>query len=193
MTQLLLFSRDVNLQRSLGPAITEFTVLVESNKSRLIHLAHHEKVDVVLLDLDAHYFTVEEQFAVLGAVRNCRIPVIITTDDATRPTALAMKLPEGFRWLRKPLSIPELTAMVRSAHEHTVAKKELKNATQQTDSCRCDSLIGCSSRSRTVYDLIRRVCNLDAFVLITGGRTIYPADRMSQGLLGVSLRRSDFR
>jgi len=57
--------------------------------------------------------------------------------------------------------------MVRSAHEHTVAKKELENAPQQTDSCRCDSLIGCSSRSRTVYDLIRRVCNLDAFVLIT--------------------------
>src|SRR5260370_39378206 len=79
-----------------------------------------------------------------------------------------MKPPEVFRWLRKPLSIPELTAMVRSAHEHTVAKKELENTPQQTDSCRCDSLIGCSSRSRTVYDLIRRVCNLNAFVLITG-------------------------
>jgi len=33
MTRLLLFSRDVNLQQFLGPAITEITVLVESNVS----------------------------------------------------------------------------------------------------------------------------------------------------------------
>jgi len=120
MTRLLLFSRDVNLQRSLGAAITEFTVLVESNKARLIRVAHHEEVDVMLLDLDAHYFTVEEQVAVLGAIQDCPIPVIITTDDATRPTALDMKPPEVFRWLRKRLSIPELTAMVRGAHEQGV-------------------------------------------------------------------------
>ena len=93
MTQLLLFSRDVNLQRSLGPAIPEFTVLVESNKSRLIDRAHSEKVDVVLLDLDAHHFTFEEQLTVLGAIRNCRTPLTITTADATRPTALEMEPP----------------------------------------------------------------------------------------------------
>ena len=74
MTRLLLFSRDVNLQRGLGSAITEITVLVESNKSRL---------------LDAHYFTVEEQVTMLGAIRNTAL--IITTDDATRPTALKME------------------------------------------------------------------------------------------------------
>jgi len=33
---------------------------------------------------------------------------------------------------------------------------------------RCDQLIGSSARSQVVYDLIRRVSNLDAFVLITG-------------------------
>src|SRR6266849_8260912 len=68
----------------------------------------------------------------------------------------------------KTATIPELTAMLRSAQEHMIAKKELENAPTQDDSCRCDNLIGCSSRSRKVYDLIRRVCNLDAFVLITG-------------------------
>jgi DNA-binding NtrC family response regulator len=168
MTRLLLFSRDVNLQRFLGSAVTEFTVLVESSKSKLIDLAHHEEVDVVLLDLNARYFTVEEQVAVLDAIRDAGIPAIITTDDVTRPTALDMETPDDLRWLRKPLSIPELTAMVRSAHEHTIAKKELWTGPQQADSCRCDSLIGGSSRSLGVYDLIRRVRNLDAFVLITG-------------------------
>lgn len=71
MTRLLLFSRDVNLQQFLGRAITEFTVRVKSNKSRLINLAHHEEVDVVLLDFDEHYFAVEEQVAVLDAIRDC--------------------------------------------------------------------------------------------------------------------------
>src|SRR6266849_4853486 len=68
----------------------------------------------------------------------------------------------------KTATIPELTAMLRSAQEHMIAKKELENAPTQDDSCRCDNLIGCSSRSRKVYNLIRRVANLDAFVLITG-------------------------
>jgi len=102
MTRLLLFSRDVNLQQFLGPAITEITVLVESNKSRLIQIAHHEEVDVALLDLDAHYFTVEEQVTVLGAIRNCGTPLIITTDDATRPAALDLEPREVYRWLGKP-------------------------------------------------------------------------------------------
>src|SRR5438876_803803 len=168
MTRLLLFSRDISLQRFLGPAIAEFTVVVESNMSRLIQTAHYEEADVLLLDLDARYFTVEEQIRVLGAIRDCRMPLIITTDDAKRPTTLDLEPPDVYRWLRKPLSIPELTAMVRNAHEHAIPKKESENATPQVDSRGCDSLIGCSSRSRQVYDLIRRVCNLDAFVLITG-------------------------
>lgn len=71
MTRLLLFSRDVNLQQFLGRAITEFAVRVKSNKSRLINLAHHEEVDVVLLDFDEHYFAVEEQVAVLDSIRDC--------------------------------------------------------------------------------------------------------------------------
>src|SRR6476660_9202721 len=107
MTRLLLFSRDTNLQRSLGSAA--FSVLVESNKSRLIHLAHHEEVDDVLLDLDTNYFTISEQDAVLDAIRDCGKPAIVITDDATRPTALDMESTNVFRWLRKPLSIPELT------------------------------------------------------------------------------------
>ncbi len=168
MIRLLLFSRDVNLQRFLGPAITEFTVLVESDKSRLIQRAHHEEADVLLLDLDARYFTVEEQITVFGSIRDCRMPLIIITDDATRSTTLDLGPPDVYRWRRKPPSISELTAMVRSAHEQSIPKKEPENATPQDDSCGCDNLIGCSSRSRTVYDLIRRVCNLDAFVLITG-------------------------
>src|ERR1041385_441069 len=160
MTRLLLFSRDGNLQRLLGPAMTEFTVLKESNKSRLIHLAHHQEVDVLLLDLNARYFTLDEQAAVLGGIRDCSIPVIIITDDTTRPTALDLEPPDDYGWLRKPFSIPELTAAVRRAREHRVTKEELKNAQQQINSFRCDSLIGSSSRSLKVYDLIRRVCNL---------------------------------
>src|SRR5712692_2130028 len=68
----------------------------------------------------------------------------------------------------KTATIPELTAMLRSAQEHMIAKKELENAPTQDEASRCDGLIGSSARSQVVYDLIRRVCNLDAFVLITG-------------------------
>jgi DNA-binding NtrC family response regulator len=65
--------------------------------------------------------------------------------------------------------LPELKIVVRRAHEHAILKKELEKTKEKLRAVsRCDQLIGSSARSQVVYNLIRRVSNLDAFVLITG-------------------------
>src|SRR5580698_8797805 len=47
-------------------------------------------------------------------------------------------------------------------------KRDLANARQQLPPAGCDRMIGSSPRCQIVYDLVRRVANLDASVLITG-------------------------
>src|SRR6185503_538714 len=96
-------------------------------------------------------------------------PVVVMTDDSRRATVLELLQRGIYDYLHKPPSLPELKIVVRRAHEHASLQKELEKAREKLRATsRCDSLIGSSARSQVVYDLIRRVSNLDAFVLITG-------------------------
>jgi len=77
-------------------------------------------------------------------------------------------------YFRKPPALPELKIIVRRAYEHASLRRELNDVygtRHQPQACipvTCDQLIGSSARSRATYDLIRRVTNLNSFVLITG-------------------------
>src|SRR6185503_7453331 len=96
-------------------------------------------------------------------------PVVVMTDDSRRATVLELLQRGIYDYLHKPPSLPELKIVVRRAHEHASLQKELEKAREKLRATsRCDSLIGSSGRAQVVYDLIRRVANLDAFVLITG-------------------------
>jgi DNA-binding NtrC family response regulator len=144
-------------------------VLVESNKANLQRLVAEDQVDVLILDLDANYSSVEEQLEFFQEVRETRIPVVVMTEDNRRSTVIELLQLGIYDYLRKPPSLPELKIVIRRAHEQATLRKELdKTKARLRAASRCDGLIGSSARSQVVYDLIRRVANLDAFVLITG-------------------------
>ena len=58
--------------------------------------------------------------------------------------------------------------MLRRAHEVAVLKRELEQTSQPRHSSHGDLMVGSSPQLREVYDLIRRMANLDVSVLITG-------------------------
>src|SRR6266852_1389712 len=170
MIRLVLFSGDPKLQRLLAPALgSEYSVLVESDPSKLEQFVAAENVDVLILDADSNYSSVKEQVAFFDEIRDSRVPVVVMTNDSRRATVLELLQRGVYDYLRKPPSLPELKIVVRRAHEHAILKKELEKTKEKLRAVsRCDQLIGSSARSQVVYDLIRRVSNLDAFVLITG-------------------------
>jgi len=170
MIRLALSSGDSKLQGVLSPALgSEYSVLVESNKANLMRLIAEERVDILILDLDSNYSSVEEQLAFFQEVRGYRIPVVVMTDDSRRSTVIDLMQRGVYDYLRKPPSLPELKIVVRRAHENAVLTKELEATKARLRAAsRCDQLIGSAARTQVVYDLIRRVANLDAFVLITG-------------------------
>ncbi|PYT02712.1 MAG: sigma-54-dependent Fis family transcriptional regulator [Acidobacteria bacterium] len=170
MIRLVLFSGDPKLQRLLAPALgSDYSVLVESDPSKLEQFVAAGHVDVLILDADSNYSSVQEQVAFFDEIRDSRVPVVVMTNDSRRATVLELLQRGVYDYLRKPPSLPELKIVVRRAHEHASLQRELEKAREKLRATsRCDRLIGASARSQVVYDLIRRVANLDAFVLITG-------------------------
>jgi len=143
-------------------------VVVEANRDKLKQFVD-EQADVLILDLDSNYSRVQEQLAYFDEIQDSQIPVVVMTDDIRRSSAIELLQRGAYDYLHKPPSLSELKLVVNRAHEHAVLKRELEKTKEKLRAVsRCDQLIGSSARSQVVYDLIRRVSNLDAFVLITG-------------------------
>jgi DNA-binding NtrC family response regulator len=175
MIRLLFHSENCKLQQLLAPTLgPEFQVLVEPDRQRLKQRITDGECDVLVLDFDSVHCSIAHQLEVVDEYRHSHIPIVVMTDDDRRSTALEMVHHGVYDFFRKPPSIPELKITVRRAHEHAVLKREFDRtqerlrAPQARVSSSCDQLVGSSPRSRVVYDLISRVTNLNAFVLITG-------------------------
>jgi DNA-binding NtrC family response regulator len=152
------------LSSALGP---EIDVAFESNREKLRDVT--DRADVLLLDLDSIAGPPEQQMAVFESITGTNVPSVVMTNDASRIRAMEFLQRGASDCIRKPPSIIELKVVVRRAYEHALMKQELESvrvALRSTSSC--DRLIGSSGRMQVVYDLIRRVANLNASVLILG-------------------------
>jgi DNA-binding NtrC family response regulator len=95
--------------------------------------------------------------------------VVVMTDDETRATAMQLVEHGAYDYFRKPPHLLELKLVVRRAYERAQLERELEAAREKLNHFSgCDQLIGSSGRMQVVYNLIRRVVNLDAHVLIEG-------------------------
>ncbi len=168
--ELILLSGDRNvhsiLTGALGPS---YCVRMESDKEKVKRAVLESKADLVAVDLDCNFNSSAEYRVFLNEIRNPRIPIVALTGDGRRSTTLELLQCGVDDYIAKPLALPELRIVIRRAYEHASLKREAEAARVALDATRgCDRLIGSSGKSQVVYDLIRRVANLNAFVLITG-------------------------
>jgi len=169
MIRLLVYS-DSKLQDVLAVVLgPDYSVLVESGKDKVKRLIAGEQIDVLIVDLDSAYAALTEQLTFLTEIRGSRVPILVMTDDDRRSTAMELVGHGVYDYFRKPPSIKDLKFVVGRAHEHAKLKRELEKARDQLrETSGCGQLIGSSGRAQVVYNLIRRVADLSAFVLITG-------------------------
>jgi DNA-binding NtrC family response regulator len=169
MIRILLYSDDTNLQSLLAPTLgMEFSVFLERRMDRVKEIISQGRCDVLVLDLAANSSPIQQQLHFFDEIRDFGVPVVVMTDDDSRDTAMDLVQRGVYNYIRKPPALPELRIVVRRAHEYAVLKLELDQIRQRLPPSGCDQLIGSSARSQVVYDLIRRVADLEASVLITG-------------------------
>jgi len=169
MIRLLLYSQDINLQILLAPTLgSEFTLLLERRMDRIREIISRGQCDVLILDLDSNSYPIQQQLGFFDEIRDFGVPVVVMTDDDGRATAMDLVQRGVYNYIRKPPALPELKIVVRRAHEYAALKRELESVRQLMPQSGCGQLIGTSARSQVLYDLIRRVVNLEASVLITG-------------------------
>jgi DNA-binding NtrC family response regulator len=170
MLRVLMYSPDSKMHAVLASAMKpECTIVAESSPEALRRAAEAKQATVIVLDLDSNHLSLPEQLALYESVAECSQPIVVMTDDLGQSTSIEFLQRGAFDCIRKPPSLLEFKVVVRRAHEHALMKAELERMRQTIDSNHsCDGLIGSSGRSQVVYDLIRRVANLSAFVMITG-------------------------
>ncbi|WP_051979665.1 sigma-54 dependent transcriptional regulator [Edaphobacter aggregans] len=170
MIQIALFSVDRTLQSLLSSALgNEFEVFLAPTEDQIKHMVSIGDCNLVLLDLDSHQESLEQGLQCSLRILTTQVPLIVIASDALRSTAVELVRLGAYGYCRRPPSIRDLKTMLIRAYESSSLKRELQNVQQRLGATNCSHrLIGSSPHMQRVYDLMQRVANINASVLVTG-------------------------
>jgi DNA-binding NtrC family response regulator len=170
MIRIGLLSEDDALQPLLSSALgKEFQVHLASDVDDMDSLIKSAECDVLLLDLNSNNGSEKERIECSRRVIALQIPTVVMADDGLRSTAVELVRLGAYGYCRRPPSIRELKAMLCRASENSALKRQLQTVHQRIESASsCDRLIGSSLQIRQVYQLVHKVADLNASVLVTG-------------------------
>lgn len=169
MIRIGLYSEDVTLQPILSSVLgKEFQVLLETTEEGINRMLAVAGCDVVIMDLDSSHASLQHRIACCRRIAGSRISSVVMADDVLRATAAELVRLGAHSYCRKPPSIRDLKALLHRAHERFLVRREAYGEHRQGEVNSCDQMIGASPQMQQVYDLVRRVANLNASVLVTG-------------------------
>ncbi|HEX4021273.1 MAG TPA: sigma-54 dependent transcriptional regulator [Acidobacteriaceae bacterium] len=170
MIRIGLYSEDQKLQLLLSSALgKEYQILFESSEDGINLMLAGGGCDVMIFDLDSSHTALKQRIAYAHLIAASQVPLVVMADDGLRPIAVDLVRLGAYSYCRKPPSVRDLKAVLRRAHESSTLKRKLQTVQQHLDEVSsCDRMIGSSPQMQQVYDLVRRVTDLTASVLITG-------------------------
>jgi two-component system response regulator HydG len=121
------------------------------------------------------------------------VPVIVVTGFGNLETAIATMRAGAFDFLTKPFNAEQLVLSVERAVQHRALGQEIKRLREEVEHTRpLEEMVGTSAPMRGVADLVNRVAETDATVLVTGesgsgkelvARAIHARSRRARGPL----------
>jgi DNA-binding NtrC family response regulator len=170
MIRIGLYSDDPKLEQILSSVLgKEFRVILEATEEGINRMLAESGCDVVILDLDSNHDSLQHRIACCRRIAGSRVSSVVMADDALRATAAELVRLGAHSYCRKPPSIRDLKALLHRAYEGLLAHRKAYGARPQSEgSSSCDQMIGSSAPMQQVYDLVNRVANLNASVLVTG-------------------------
>lgn len=170
MIRIGLLSEDRALQTLLASALgKDFQVELAASEGDVVRLVDGGETDALILDLSSNNGSIKERVESSRRILAHPLPAIIMADDGLRSTAVELVRLGAYGYCRRPPSIRELKAMLCRASENSLLRRQLETVHQKVETATtCDRLIGASSAIRQVYQLVHRVANLNASVLVAG-------------------------
>jgi len=127
-----------------------------------------EDFDVLVTDLNLQGMSGLELCEKVVANRP-DMPVIVITAFGSLESAIKAIRSGAYDFVNKPFELDELVLTINRAMQHKFLREEVKRLKEAVATTqRVDDLIGESLGMRKVYDLLDRVADTDATVLITG-------------------------
>jgi DNA-binding NtrC family response regulator len=131
-------------------------------------LLESEEFDVVLTDLDMRSMNGLELCERIVSSRP-DVPVVVVTAFGSIETAIGAIRAGAYDFVTKPVEMDALILVVDRAIQHRSLKQEVKRLRDAVSVGQVPGgMIGQSAAMRTVYDLIERVADSEANVMITG-------------------------
>lgn len=167
---ILIIDDEKNIREGLAAnfELEDYNVKTASSGAEGLELISHGDIDLVITDLRMNGISGEQVLAKVTA-ETPGIPVIILTGHGSIDSAVDAMRHGAYDFLTKPLNLDQLTMIVRRALEgremslqHQSLKKELE------DSSALKGMIGKSGAMQKVQQMIQRVADTRASVLITG-------------------------
>jgi len=170
MIKIGLYSEDRTLHPLLSSALgKEFQIELKSDQQGMNDLVAAGECDVMVLDLNSNHESLQERVGFSRRLIASTVPSIVMADDGLRSTAFELVRTGAFGYCRRPHSIRDLKTMLSRAYENSLLKRQLETVHQRMEEpVTCDRLIGSSRHMQRVYQMVHRVTNLNAAVLVTG-------------------------
>jgi len=166
-----ILSKDTTLVMSLSSVLgSDFRVMDVADSEPSEELLRDGHFDALLLDFEPASPLLQRWASFLeSAEPQPSVPMILLAGDENRRQTLALIGARAHGYVRKPLVVPELRAMLRGAYERRSLRGELAAVRRQLENrVGLEGLIGSSAAMQLVFKLVRKVANLDASVLIVG-------------------------
>ncbi|CAN5292541.1 sigma-54 dependent transcriptional regulator [soil metagenome] len=139
---------------------------VTSGQAALEHL-RMTPADVVVTDVQMAGMTGIELTHELRSRHPDLLPIVLTGQGGLE-TAIAAIRAGAYDFITKPVKIDALAISVSRAVEHLSLKREVKRLRTENRDSAIDGIAGSSPAIRETIELVRRVSDSDATVLVTG-------------------------
>jgi two-component system, NtrC family, response regulator AtoC len=168
LPRILIIDDDKSLLESYTVLLEdEFQVSTAESGESGLELLRHEDVHLILLDVRLPDMSGIEVLRRIKALDENVDVIMITAVKDVRVAVEAIKL-GAYDYLEKPFEIDEILALLRRTLEHQTLLREvlyLRDLRAEVDRY---FVVGRSPKMRQIYDLITRVADTSATVLING-------------------------
>src|SRR5262249_40511443 len=145
-----------------------FTVTWRTAAADALHVLRDGDIDVVVTDLRLQGMNgLELCEQIVGSRPD--VPAIVITAFGTLETAIAAIRAGAYDFITKPIEIDALVVALERAVQHRRLREEVQQLRRVVEeSTHFGNLIGTSAAMSAVYDLLERIADSSATVLITG-------------------------